>query len=179
MISTSDIERDFLLGFIKIHVLHHAGEGPVYGTALIEELGRHGYRVGPSLIYPILHQLETDGYLVRAEQPVAGKVRKYYSLTDAGARALQSIKEKIRELVAEVIGADAVLSRPNPSLLSSERAIREAVHALTDQAHTLQGVPGRSSLAGTLRAIALVERTLLEAAAANPQQPDEPDTPVR
>lgn len=35
--------RDFFLGFIKIYILHHASEEPVYGLWLIEELGRHGY----------------------------------------------------------------------------------------------------------------------------------------
>ncbi len=116
MISTSDIERDFLLGFIKIHVLHHAGECPIYGTAIIEELSRHGYRVGPSLIYPILHQLEVQGYLSRADQLVSGKVRKYYTLTPSGARALDDIKGKIAELVAEVIDPDSLVHRDRPDL---------------------------------------------------------------
>ena len=116
MISTSDIERDFLLGFIKIHVLHHAGECPIYGTAIIEELSRHGYRVGPSLIYPILHQLEVQGYLSRADQLVSGKVRKYYTLTPSGARALDDIKGKIAELVAEVIDPDRLVHRDRPDL---------------------------------------------------------------
>jgi len=40
--------RDFVLGFVKIHVLHHAAQGPVYGLALIDELRRHGYEVGPA-----------------------------------------------------------------------------------------------------------------------------------
>lgn len=31
--------RDFFLGFIKIYILHHASEEPVYGLWLIEELG--------------------------------------------------------------------------------------------------------------------------------------------
>jgi PadR family transcriptional regulator, regulatory protein PadR len=35
--------RDFFLGFIKIHILHHAAYAPVFGLALIRELPRHGY----------------------------------------------------------------------------------------------------------------------------------------
>ena len=30
-------------GFIRMHVLHHADEGGVYGNWMIEELRRHGY----------------------------------------------------------------------------------------------------------------------------------------
>lgn len=103
MISTNDIERDFLLGFIKIHILHHAGEAPVYGQAVITELARHGYTVGPSLIYPLLHHLEDRGYLVRTDQLVEGKIRKYYALTPHGALVLEQVKTKIQELVGEVL----------------------------------------------------------------------------
>lgn len=95
--------RDFFLGFIKIHILHHAEQEPVYGLALIEELGRHGYDLSPGTLYPILHQLEARGYLAGEEQVVQGKVRKYYTITPAGSQALAAAKPKIRELVDEVL----------------------------------------------------------------------------
>lgn len=95
--------RDFFLGFIKIHILHHAAQEPVYGLALIQELGRHGYELGPGTLYPILHSLEKADYLVREDRVVGGKVRKYYAITDQGRRALEEIREKIAELVHEVV----------------------------------------------------------------------------
>jgi hypothetical protein len=39
----SRVIRRMFLGFISIHILHHAGQEPVYGAGLIEELGRHGF----------------------------------------------------------------------------------------------------------------------------------------
>ncbi len=95
--------RDFFLGFVKIHVLHHAAEEPVYGLALIEELRRHGYDLSPGTLYPLLHSLEQSGYLVREQRLVNGKVRKYYGITDEGRSALESAKHSIRELVSEVL----------------------------------------------------------------------------
>ena len=95
--------REFFLGFIKIHILHHAGRERVYGIALIRELHRHGYEISPGTLYPILHDLEKAGYLSREDYVVDGKVRKYYSLTMEGQRALEEAKAKIRELVDEVI----------------------------------------------------------------------------
>ncbi len=95
--------RDFFLGFIKIHILHHAAQEPVYGLALIQELGRHGYELGPGTLYPILHSMERAGYLVREERVVGGKVRKYYAITDEGRGALAETREKIAELVREVV----------------------------------------------------------------------------
>jgi DNA-binding PadR family transcriptional regulator len=95
--------REFLLGFVKIHILHHAAQEPVYGVALIEELRRHGYELSPGTLYPVLHAMEEAGYLARDNRIVGGKVRKYYTTTDAGRDALDEARPKIRELVTEVL----------------------------------------------------------------------------
>ena len=106
--------RDFFLGFVKIHILHHAGQEPVYGVALIRELRRHGYELSPGTLYPILHDLEETGYLVREKRIVGGKVRKYYSLTEEGLQALAEVKGKIRELVEEVLEGHGPTNLPLP-----------------------------------------------------------------
>jgi DNA-binding PadR family transcriptional regulator len=95
--------RHFFLGFVKIHILHHAGEAPVFGLALIAELRRHGYELSPGTLYPVLHQLEEAGYLSRLDRVVNGKVRKYYVLTRRGRQTLAEAREKIAELVGEVL----------------------------------------------------------------------------
>jgi PadR family transcriptional regulator, regulatory protein PadR len=95
--------RDFFLGFIKIHILHHAAQEPVYGLALIQELGRHGYELGPGTLYPILHSMEKAGYLSREDRVVSGKVRKYYAISAEGHRVLEETRDKIAELVHEVV----------------------------------------------------------------------------
>ena len=102
--------RAFFLGFIKIHILHHAAEEPLYGLSLIAELGRHGYELSPGTVYPILRSLTEAGYLVREHRVVGGKVRKYYTITPAGRRALGESRRQIVELVQEVVGAP-----PGPS----------------------------------------------------------------
>jgi PadR family transcriptional regulator, regulatory protein PadR len=100
--------RDIFLSFLRAHLLHHASKGPIYGVEMIEELGRHGYVLGPGTLYPILHSLQKKGYLEEQERRVVeGKVRKYYRITRAGRKALADIRPKIRELVDEVLkGSD-------------------------------------------------------------------------
>ena len=95
--------KTFLLGFIKIHILHHAAKVPLYGLWLIEELHRHGYVMSPGTLYPILHSLEKEGLLKSRERVVDGKIRRNYVATPQGRRALKSAKEKIGELVKEVM----------------------------------------------------------------------------
>ena len=95
--------KDFFLGFIKIHILYHASKEPVYGVWIQQELSRHGYYISPGTLYPTLHQLEKDSYLERRSKVVAGKVRHYYTITEKGKDALNEARDKIRELVTEVI----------------------------------------------------------------------------
>lgn len=96
--------RDLLLGFIKLHILYHAGEEPVYGVWLMEELARHGYEISPGTLYPTLHALEEEGYLTVEKRVVEGRMRKYYTLTDAGRQALAQARLQALELIREIGG---------------------------------------------------------------------------
>ena len=101
-----NIIRDFFLGFIRLHILHHAAEKPIYGVWLIEELGTHGYDLSPGTLYPILHGLTDAGLLSLHEEVVNGKRRKYYTATEAGQAALTEAKTKLQELAAEVLRSE-------------------------------------------------------------------------
>jgi DNA-binding PadR family transcriptional regulator len=103
--------RDFFLGFIKIHILHHAAEGPVYGVYLMDELRHHGYEIGPGTLYPVLHKMAEAGYLAREQRLVNGKVRKYYTITAEGRQALAEARQQLGELVREVLQE----RRPGPA----------------------------------------------------------------
>jgi DNA-binding PadR family transcriptional regulator len=73
---------------------------------MLDELRHHGYALSPGTLYPILHALEGAGYLRSAQQVVNGKVRRYYRGTAKGARALEKLKVKVRELTEEVLEDD-------------------------------------------------------------------------
>ena len=62
-----DADRDLYSGLIRLHVLHHAVEEPIFGLGMIEELSRHGYRISAGSLYPLLHGLEKKGYLRSTE----------------------------------------------------------------------------------------------------------------
>ncbi len=94
--------RDIFQGFVKLHILYHAAQGKVFGLELMEELERHGYRLSPGTIYPVLHSLEKDGFLVSEKQIVSGKVRRYYSITVEGNRVLAEGTQKAGELFKEI-----------------------------------------------------------------------------
>jgi DNA-binding PadR family transcriptional regulator len=97
-------ERKILLGFIRVHILHHASENDgIYGVWMMEELERHGYRIGSGTLYPILHEMVESGMLKMKKKNVEGKIRKMYKTTKKGENTLENLKNFISELSLEVI----------------------------------------------------------------------------
>lgn len=100
------VSREILLAFWKVHILHHAGERPIYGQWLIEELRRHGFEVSPGTLYPLLARMEQQGWL-RLSRPRATaaspKARREYVLTRQGATALTRLRRQVNELHREVV----------------------------------------------------------------------------
>jgi len=96
-------DQDLYSGLIRLHVLHHAVEEPVFGLGMIEELARHGYRISPGTLYPLLHSLEKKGYLRSSEWKNGKSRRKVYRATRRGERALEAAKNKVRELFQELV----------------------------------------------------------------------------
>jgi PadR family transcriptional regulator, regulatory protein PadR len=94
--------RELYGGLVRLHLLHHAAEGPLYGLSMIEELARHGYRLSPGTLYPILHGLEKKGYLRSTDQRLGRTARRMYRITPSGRRALNAAKRKVRELFGEL-----------------------------------------------------------------------------
>ena len=96
-------DRDLYSGLVRLHVLHHAVEEPIFGLGMIEELARHGYKISPGSLYPLLHGLERKGYLRSSAQRNGKSLRKVYRATAQGRRALAAASLKVRELFGELI----------------------------------------------------------------------------
>ena len=96
-------DRDLYSGLIRLHVLHHAVEGPVFGLGMIEELARHGYRISPGSLYPLLQGLEKKGYLLSERERNGKSLRRVYRATRLGQKALAASKSKVRELFHELV----------------------------------------------------------------------------
>jgi PadR family transcriptional regulator, regulatory protein PadR len=88
---------------VRLHILHHAVEGVIYGNWMIEELRRHGYRISPGTLYPMLHALERKGYLSSRLEGTGRRTRRLYRATKKGRAALEFGKDRLRELFGELI----------------------------------------------------------------------------
>jgi DNA-binding PadR family transcriptional regulator len=101
--------QDIYSGLVRIHILYHACQGPIFGLGMIEELRRHGYRLSAGTLYPLLHGLELKGYLRSREVRSGRSIRRVYRATAAGRKALALAREKVKELVGELLEDDSEL----------------------------------------------------------------------
>ena len=96
------VDRDLYSGLMRLHILHHAAEEPIFGLGMLEELGRHGYRISPGTLYPLLHGLERKGYIKATQMRNGKSLRKVYRATPLGRKALALAKLKVREFIGEL-----------------------------------------------------------------------------
>lgn len=92
-----------LRGFMHIHILHHASFEPVWGSMIARELAHHGYKVSSGTLYPLLHKMASEGYLVASQQLEAGRKVVTYRNTAKGDAMLQDARSYIKELHDEVV----------------------------------------------------------------------------
>ncbi len=98
------VVREILLSFWKVHILQHAGDGPVHGQGIVMELRRHGYELSPGTLYPLLARMKRVGWLDCQVDPAGGRrARKDYRLTTEGRKVLELIREQLEELHKEVV----------------------------------------------------------------------------
>jgi PadR family transcriptional regulator, regulatory protein PadR len=94
------IDRDMRSGSTAIMVLTLLQDEPMYGYQIVKELARRSggyFQFKEGTLYPALHRLEHDGFIVseRREQ-ASGPARKYYLLTDKGRAELNQSAEAWR-----------------------------------------------------------------------------------
>jgi PadR family transcriptional regulator PadR len=98
-------DRSLYSGLVRLHILHHAGEKPIFGQWMIDELGHHGYRLSAGTLYPILHGMERQGYLTSTLTGRGGRNRRFYKITPTGRKALATARKKVQELFGEMFEA--------------------------------------------------------------------------
>jgi DNA-binding PadR family transcriptional regulator len=114
------INREIRLALWKIHILHHAAAGPVYGLWMLDELAEHGHRLSPGTLYPILARMEANGWL-RSQSGGPGNARRNFRATPKGARVLEQLRVEVTELYDEVVRGKEPVRAP-----TQRRRVRRA-----------------------------------------------------
>ena len=85
-------------GLLDVCVLSAMKDGESYGYRIIKDLGEC-VEISESTLYPILRRLEAAQQLSVRSAEHNGRLRKYYSITDAGRARLAEFAEEWKELM--------------------------------------------------------------------------------
>ena len=86
-------------GILDACVLYALRGGESYGYKIISDL-KGIIAVSESTLYPILKRLEGVGALRTRAEEFNGRLRKYYSITDAGKKKLEEYRYDFEELIS-------------------------------------------------------------------------------
>lgn len=104
------INKELLKGSTDILVLSLLENENMYGYQIIKELSKKSkniFEFQEGTLYPILHNLEAKNFISSYWDTVAGKKRKYYSITKEGKKQLNEKKEEWKIFssgINEVVG---------------------------------------------------------------------------
>lgn len=101
---------DLLQGTLDMLVLRVLARGEMHGTGIADRLGRlskQALKLGEGSLYPALYRMEAKGWIAATwAQSDNNRKAKYYALTKAGQKQLQSEQEnwgKLSAIIAEVM----------------------------------------------------------------------------
>ena len=94
------VDKTLLSGNMTMLLLKLLDEKDMYGYEMIDTLRKKSnnvFELKAGTLYPLLHNMEAKGLLTAYEQEIAGKKRKYYSITKEGKGLLEKKKEEWNE----------------------------------------------------------------------------------
>lgn len=99
------VNKELLKGSTGMLILSLLDKQELYGYQLIKELERMSegtFDLKEGTLYPILHAMETEKWLVSYWEMADGRKRKYYRITDQGKRQLQEKKQEWQRFTGAV-----------------------------------------------------------------------------
>lgn len=99
-----DLVRATIRGFSRAVILWLVSKKPISGYKIVKEMEiLTGQNLHSGVIYPLLYELEKDGFIT-GEWTQKGRRRiKYYSITEKGAQMLNQLRQRFEMPVKEVL----------------------------------------------------------------------------
>jgi len=103
-----DVINAFMRGLEKPLILWLISQGPKHGYELIKEVKRlTGQKLKPGMLYPLLYQLESEGFLAGEWIRRGRRELKCYRLTEKGKTLLVKVRglfsNPIRRVIADLL----------------------------------------------------------------------------
>jgi len=96
--------KELTKGTLQPIILKLLGDSErMYGyeiTQKVKDLTKGKIDISEGALYPILHKMEADGILDTEKVYIGKRVRKYYTITGAGKKAVQQVTEELNDFIS-------------------------------------------------------------------------------
>jgi PadR family transcriptional regulator, regulatory protein PadR len=102
-------KSNFINGIPEMTLLRMLLRDEMYGyelIAAIKQRSNDAFNFGEGCVYPILHRLTTQGYLITRREVVDGRPRHYYRTSPRGKKHFERLKQEWTHVMR---GTQAVL----------------------------------------------------------------------
>ena len=124
------IDKNLVQGSMALLLLRLLETKDMYGYEMIEALrskSNNVFELKAGTLYPLLHSLESKGYVMSYEDASSGKKRRYYQLTEAGRHHSSEKKQEWMTYQSAVTNSNVSLSLKY-SLPQSESLLPVLLH---------------------------------------------------
>jgi len=100
--------KDFLvkIPMVRLGVLHMLSKKAMCGNKIATEMqhsppGFPAKKLNPNVLYPLLHNLEEEGFIKGEWEDEKKRTRRFYNITPKGKTMLKSLKTKLKPVIKE------------------------------------------------------------------------------
>lgn len=95
-----------MTALVKLLILNMLSQGKLYGNKIIDNISytlNEKWTPSPGMIYPLLRQLENEGYISGEWTDAVKRTTRYYSITNTGSEYLNILKNNYKTSIQESI----------------------------------------------------------------------------
>jgi PadR family transcriptional regulator PadR len=109
---TQGVKREmFLNGLPDLLILRLLAHNEMYGYEIVAKISLVSMEVlnfGEGCIYPILHRMVAEGFLLQRQAMADGRQRRYYRLSSSGHKQLAAHNRRWKEVCRAVKALEAL-----------------------------------------------------------------------
>lgn len=95
-----------MTAIVKLLILNMLSQEQLYGNKIIDNITlifKDKWTPSPGMIYPLLRQLEDEGYIIGWWSEPVKRTTRYYKITDEGINYFEIIKKNYQVLISDSI----------------------------------------------------------------------------
>lgn len=109
-----ELRRRDVFALLVLHLISRSETGASYGNQLIEQVSditAGSITLNPNTMYPLLRQLEADGFIAGRWEHPEKRSRRLYTVSEAGAAEYERLKQALKPFLDSIIDSISAIKR--------------------------------------------------------------------